>query len=259
MKTKSFMGVFLALFIAALPCAAQCSESNNVDYQMPDLLAWYLITNPSQSVTVQDCTGNGHSGSFIGSQQAKGSWPAWGHVDFPLFPISQSFTITSWETGGGVYPPYESSANPAPPPASYDPILVIGTPQSGLYLGLDQSNESFQIVINYSNGTDNNMYGSCIGGTADGNLHFIAATFDGNSAYLYVDNVQVAGPCKFSSGKWTSSVTQMTARMGCWTDGSNTNSCPQTGGSFFGSISGIRIYKGVHRDYIADLWSGHIQ
>ena len=80
--------------------------------------------------------------------------------------------------------------------------LSTQTPVGANEDGTDLFGGSYQFIVNDANAST--VYGSCIGGTADGRPHLLTAVYSGNSlggiGNLYVDGRKVTGDCHFSFG-----------------------------------------------------------
>ena len=258
--SRAGLCLLASVFSLALPCAAQVQHPPDNVLVDNTLVAWWPLTEDF-GVLAPDYSGNNVVATWVGAPNGTpdfyindnahyyggpanelGGWfDDLGNansefVSIPLFSITPSWTLTLWASTAGAMPP--SSARLFEGGGGSQGGT--GTYATGIYLGGNSVNESYQLIVN--NGDSATLYGSCIGGTIElGANKMITATFDGvltGNAYLYVNGVQVAGPCHFTPPKPVAS----SARIGCY---NNTAVCAAKGGAWNGTINGVRFYNRV--------------
>ena len=152
-----------------------------------------------------------------------------GYVAIPSISIPSSVTVSAWAVVSGAMT------------GSNARIVEWGNSSAGIFLGGDATNAHYLVSVgNYSGG-----YGTCSGGTIDTNWHLVTATYDGTNAYLFVDAIQVAGPCAFTLG--TPSIS--TAIVGCNNGGTPCSAASTqawgVGAASGGLIGGVRFNNTV--------------
>ena len=164
--------------------------------------------------------------------------------------VSNAFTISAWAKAD-MWP---EGQTPLPTTVSVGggaTIVAIGEPGTNtIFLGQNNTTfasqagswthaGSYQFIVNNANQSTN--YGSCIGGTIDGQLHLVTGVFDGENGYLYVDGVQVAGPCAGFVMPAGGLINQ-SGRVGAYFSANAPNS---NNGVWYGGVGGVRLYDRV--------------
>ena len=97
-------------------------------------------------------------------------------------PLQNTFSIAAW-------------INPALTPQTPFGRIAETQYSQGFYLGVSSTGTQYQFIVNGGNGktgTCGSAYGCALGGTVTSGWHLVIGTYNGQTAVLYVDNVQVA-------------------------------------------------------------------
>ena len=198
----------------------------------------YWPFNIANTDVARDFSGHGVTGTFAAGQ----SWyfgpgkvsryttywnDAGDFVQIPAITLTTPITISAWV--------WVKQA-----PSSHTRI-VENNYLSGPYLGTDGGG-LWQTIVNSTTTTgcaaSTVTYGGAGNATSIG-WQMVSMTYDGTSAYLYVNGVSVAGPCTYST---YGTLTGTTLRIGCYNTGST---CSSTNGALKGEIADVRIYSRV--------------
>jgi len=139
----------------------------------------------------------------------------------PTPVLTVPFTVSAW-------------VKPSSPTGGYTRILETDYAH-GVYLGLDTTMTKFLFIVN------NSAVGACSGGTVTTGSwstslwQMVTGVYNGTNGYLYVNGVQVAGPCAFTSP----GTTTLPMKVGYCAVASY---CSGAIGGWDGQIAGLRIY-----------------
>jgi len=142
----------------------------------------------------------------------------------PAPALTVPFTVSAWVKASS-------------PTGGYTRILETDY-QKGVYLGLDTTMTKFLFIV------ANPSVGACSGGTvttgswSTSPWQMVTGVYNGTSGYLYVNGVQVAGPCAFTSP----GTTTLPMKVGYCAVASY---CSGAIGAWDGQIAGLRIYGRV--------------
>jgi hypothetical protein len=145
-------------------------------------------------------------------------------ISLPTTPtLTVPFTVSVWVKANA-------------PSGGYSRILETDY-EKGVYLGLDSTMSKFQFIVNVGTGS----VGTCSGGTITAGLwpnspwQMVTGVYDGTYGSLYVNGVQAAASCPFSSPGTTS----LPMKVGyCYV----ANYCAGSTGAWDGQIASVRVY-----------------
>ncbi len=218
----------------ARPSFLRSQWSNGNVLQDSSLIAYWPLIRANG--TFYDYSGHGISGSFQGG--ISGYFGGKVGTFAPYFNKSAPNSI-SLSSAPTITVPFTISVwvKPNSPIGGYTRILETDFAK-GVYLGLDSSMTKYQFIVN------NASVGTCSGGTVSTGTwpnqawQMATGVYDGASGYLYVNGLQVAGPCTFASPGTTS----LPMKIGyCYIAGY----CSPTSGAWDGQIGAVRIYGRV--------------
>ena len=152
-------------------------------------LLGYWAFNEDSGTVANDSSGNGYTGTVSGA-----TWMA-GYIGSALsfngtsnyvktasIPFTNTFSISAW-------------VNPAAITQTAYARIAETQYNNGLYLGMNASGTKYKFIVNSGSGatgTCGAAYGCAEGGAVSSGWHLVTGTYNGSTAILYVDGLQVA-------------------------------------------------------------------
>jgi len=172
---------------AATSPVVQVMVSNTVTQAPTAGLIGYWNFDEGSGTIAHDTSTSGLNGVLSGASWTTGkinsglSFSGTSGVVTPNITLGNTFSVSAWVNPAAVQGTYARIAE-----TQYSP---------GFYLGTNEYGIRYKFIVNGAAGSTDTCfanYGCVEGGTLTSGWHLVTATFDGTTARLYVDSVQVA-------------------------------------------------------------------